>query len=151
VKATGRRRIAVAVAAALSGVATLRAAPALAQSASSAEGTEVGPQLQEITVTARKRIENLQEVPQSIDVFTSKDLENLSISQFEDYATKAPSVSFISIGPGTQMFFMRGVSDGSNPNVSNTSSTGFFVDDMSMSYYGSIPDFHSYDIETSRC
>jgi hypothetical protein len=56
-------------------------------------------------------------------------------------------MSFISIGPGTQMFFMRGVSDGSSPNSSNTSSTGFFVDDMSMSYYGSIPDLHTYDIE----
>ncbi|HTV51781.1 MAG TPA: TonB-dependent receptor [Steroidobacteraceae bacterium] len=135
------------MAAALSGAAALRTTPVLAQSASSSENADVGPQLQEITVTARKRVENLQEVPQSIEVFTAKDLQNLSISQFEDYATKAPSVSFISIGPGTQMFFMRGVSDGSNPNVSNTSSTGFFVDDMSMSYYGSIPDFHSYDIE----
>jgi hypothetical protein len=45
------------------------------------------------------------------------------------------------------MFFMRGVSDGSNPNVVNTSSTGFFLDDMSLSYYGSIPDLHSYDME----
>ena len=62
--------------------------------------TSAGATLQEIVVTARKRTENLQDVPQSIDVFTVKDLENLSISQFEDYATKTPSVSFISIGPG---------------------------------------------------
>jgi len=52
--------------------------------------------LEEITVTARKRSENLQDVPQSIDVFTSKDLENLQISRFEDYAMKSPSISFIS-------------------------------------------------------
>ena len=45
------------------------------------------------------------------------------------------------------MFFMRGVSDGSNPNVVNTSSTGFFLDDLSMSFYGTIPDLHAYDIE----
>ena len=96
------------------------AAPAATAPASPSDTT-----LQEITVTSRKRIENLQDVPQSIDVFTSKDLQNLAISQFEDYATKPPSVTFISIGPGTQMFYMRGVSDGSNPNVSNTSSTGF--------------------------
>jgi len=48
----------------------------------------VGTTLQEVVITARKRTENLQDVPESIDVFTSKDLENLSISQFEDYATK---------------------------------------------------------------
>ena len=136
-----RTKLSMAVAAVLSGAAAVHGAPATPPAAQS------DVTLEEITVTSRKRIENLQDVPQSIDVFTSKDLENLAISQFEDYATKTPSVTFISIGPGTQMFFMRGVSDGSNPNVSNTSSTGFFVDDMSMSYYGIIPDFHEYDIE----
>jgi len=150
--AAGRRRaedhsrvrssVGFAVAAALYGVTWLRVGPALAL-----DETGAGVTLQEIVVTARKRSESLQEVPESIDVFTAQDLENLSISQFEDYATKTPSISFISIGPGTQMFFMRGVSDGSSPNSSNTSSTGFFVDDMSMSYYGSIPDLHTYDIE----
>src|SRR5450755_1453876 len=136
-----RSKISLAVAVALYGAAALRGSPALAA------GIAASETLEEITVTARKRTENLQDVPQSIDVFTAKDLENLSISQFEDYATKTPSVSFISTGPGTQMFFMRGVSDGSNPNVTNTSSTGFFIDDLPMSYYGSIPDLHSYDIE----
>jgi iron complex outermembrane recepter protein len=103
--------------------------------------------LQEIVVTARKRQENLQDVPLSIDVFTKKDMQNLGIASFDDYAQKVPSISFISVGPGTQLFVMRGVSDGSNPNYANTSSTGFFVDDMSMSYSGAQPDLHLYDIE----
>jgi iron complex outermembrane recepter protein len=136
--AATRSKVSLAVTAALYGAATMYGLPAAGAAPDA---------LEEITVTARKRTENLQDVPQSIDVFTSKDLQNLSISRFEDYATKTPSVSFISTGPGTQQFFMRGVSDGSNPNVTNTSSTGFFVDDMSMSFYGSIPDLHQYDIE----
>jgi outer membrane receptor protein involved in Fe transport len=136
----GPAKLSLAIAAALYG-ASAYPDPAATVGSPSAE-----PALEEITVTARKRSENLQDVPQSIDVFTGKDLQNLAITRFEDYATKTPSVSFISIGPGTQQFFMRGVSDGSNPNVTNTSSTGFFVDDMSMSYYGSIPDFHEYDL-----
>ncbi|MEP6546679.1 MAG: TonB-dependent receptor [Gammaproteobacteria bacterium] len=103
--------------------------------------------LQEIIVTARKRQENLQDVPLSIDVFTKKDMQNLAISGFEDFAEKVPSISFISVGPGTQLFVMRGVSDGSNPNYSNTSATGFFIDDMSMSWAGVQPDLHLYDIE----
>jgi iron complex outermembrane recepter protein len=53
----------------------------------------------------------------------------------------------VSTGPGTQVFVMRGVSDGSNPNYGNTSATGFFVDDMSMSNGSSQPDLHLYDIE----
>jgi iron complex outermembrane receptor protein len=103
--------------------------------------------LEEVIVTARKRTENLQDVPLSIDVFTSKDLQNLAISQFEDYATKTPSISFVSAGPGTQTFVMRGVSDGSNPNYANTATTAFLLDDMSMNYYGTTPDLHFYDME----
>jgi len=136
-------KVALAVAAALYGASTLRVTPVMA----AGDDTTATGMLQEIVITARKRTENLQEVPESIDVFTSKDLENLSIAQFEDYATKTPSVSFISSGPGYQMYFMRGVSDGSSANASNLSTNGFFVDDMSMSYYGTIPDLHSYDIE----
>ncbi len=103
--------------------------------------------LQEIVVTARKREENLQDVPLSVDVFTKKDLQNLAIANFDDYAQKVPSISYISVGPGTQLFVMRGVSDGSNPNYANTSSTGFYVDDMSMSSGGAQPDLHLYDVE----
>jgi outer membrane receptor protein involved in Fe transport len=101
----------------------------------------------EVVVTARKQVENLQDVPESIDVFSKKDLENLNISQFEDYVAHSPSVSFVSIGPGYQQFFMRGVSDGSSPNVPNTSTTGMYLDETSLSYFGGIPDLHLYDIE----
>lgn len=135
-----RSKLALAIAAVLAGGGALHGAPALA----AASPTDA---LQEIVVTARKRAENLQDVPISIDVFTSKDLQHLAIAQFEDYATKTPSISFVSAGPGTQTFVMRGVSDGSNPNYSNAAATAFLVDDMSMNYYGTTPDLHLYDIE----
>jgi iron complex outermembrane recepter protein len=139
--AASRTKLSLAIAAALSAAAGMNGMPALAANASS------DTTLEEVIVTARKRTENLQDVPISIDVFTAKDLQNLSISQFEDYATLTPSISFVSAGPGTQTFVMRGVSDGSNPRTSNTASTAFLVDDMSMNYYGSTPDLHLYDIE----
>ncbi len=134
-------KLAIAIAAALSGGVALQALPARA--ADGASDTT----LEEVIVTARKRAENLQDVPISIDVFTSKELRNMNISQFEDYATVVPSISFVSAGPGTQTFVMRGVSDGSNPNYANQASTAFLVDDMSMNYYGTTPDLHLYDIE----
>jgi outer membrane receptor protein involved in Fe transport len=134
-------RIGLAVAAALASVAAPRT-PALAATADAAGGG-----LQEVVVTARKREENLQDVPISIDVLTHKDIQNLGIVQFDDYAEKMPSISFISIGPGSQVFFMRGVSDASNPNYPNTSATGFFLDDTSLSWFGVQPDLHLYDIE----
>src|ERR1700678_119609 len=139
--AASRTKLSLAIAAALSAAAGMNGMPALAADAS----TETT--LEEVIVTARKRTENLQDVPISIDVFTAKDLQNLAISQFEDYATMTPSISFVSAGPGTQTFVMRGVSDGSNPNYANSASTAFLVDDMSMNYYGTTPDMHFYDIE----
>jgi iron complex outermembrane recepter protein len=138
-------RLSLAIAAALSGSAAAHWAPAVAADASAEASSSSA--LEEIVVTARKRTENLQDVPMSIDVFTSKDLQNLAISQFEDYATLAPSMSFVSAGPGTQTLVMRGVSDGSNPNYSNTAITAFLVDDMSMNFGGITPDLHLYDIE----
>jgi iron complex outermembrane recepter protein len=140
-----RTRIGIAVAAALAGVAAPRT-PLFAEAAA-AETSAAGGGLQEVVVTARKVEENLQDVPISINVLTQKDLQNLGIVQFDDYAYKMPSMSFISIGPGTQVFFMRGVSDGSNPNYANSSATGFFIDDSSLSWYAVQPDLHLYDIE----
>jgi outer membrane receptor protein involved in Fe transport len=140
-----RSKIGVAVAAALAGIALPRG-PAVADAAEVA-ATGGGAGLQEVVVSARKVEENLQNVPISINVFTQRDLSNLGITNMDDYLQRVPSISFISTGPGTQVFVMRGVSDGSNPNYPNTSATGFFVDDMSLSYEGAQPDLHLYDIE----
>ncbi len=133
--------IGVAVAAALAGVAAPRT-PALATAADTSGGA-----LQEVVVTARKRAENLQDVPVSIEVLTQKDLQNLGITGLDDYATRVPSISFISIGPGTQTFYMRGVSDGTNPNYATASANGFFLDDNSLSWNAAYPDLHLYDIQ----
>ena len=128
------------------GIAVASILAVAAPRGSAVAATQLSDQLEEVIITARKREENLQKVPISVDVFTKKDLQNLAIDQFEDYAEKVPSMSFISIGPGTQLFVMRGVSDGSNPNYANSSATGFFVDDMSTSWFGTQPDLHLYDI-----
>ena len=138
-------RIGLAVAAALAG--STAAPAALADTGAAGTATAPSDQLQEVVVTARKRQENLQVVPVSIDVFTRADLKNLGINSMDDYLQRVPSISYISTGPGTQLFVMRGVSDGSNPNYANTASTGFFVDDLSMNYGGTQPDLHLYDIE----
>jgi iron complex outermembrane recepter protein len=163
----GRRsKIAVAVAAALAGVALRHAAAVALDAAAGADAapnaaaatvpavTAAGPPapsggggVAEVIVSARKVEENLQDVPISVSVFTEKDMQNLGITSFDDWATRDPSVSFISTGPGTQTLIIRGVSDGSNPNESNTSLTGFFLDDMSLSYYSVQPDLHLYDVE----
>jgi len=134
--------IGLAVAAAIAGMSV----PQASALAAAADDAAMGG-LDVIIVTARKREENLQDVPLSIDVLSKKDMSNLAIEGFDDYAEKVPSISFISVGPGTQFFVVRGVSDGSNPTYANASSTGFFIDDTSTSWAGVQPDLHLYDIE----
>jgi outer membrane receptor protein involved in Fe transport len=147
----GRRsRIGLAVAAALAGAA-LPQGLALADAAPAVAAGPAGPPgggLAEVTVTARKVTENVQDVPISIEVFTEKELKDLGIANMDDYLQKVPSISYISTGPGTQLFVMRGVSDGSDPNYANTASTAFIIDDMSMNEYGGQPDLHLYDIQS---
>ena len=71
------------------GVAAGAATPALAQS------TAAGPStLDEVTVTARRREESLQEVPLSISAFTTADIQRAGISSFGDVAKLTPSLVF---------------------------------------------------------
>ena len=60
--------------------AALAVAPSRAPAAQPTDASA----LQEIVVTARKREENLQDVPLSIDVFTKRDMQNLGISGLDD-------------------------------------------------------------------
>ncbi len=105
--------------------------------------------LAEIVVTARRRAENVQDVPQNIDVFTAQNIKDLRIVQLEDVIALSPSMSFISNGPGGQRITIRGASDGSSPNYgsSNESTVGYLVDDLALDFYGHNPDLHLYDIE----
>ncbi len=136
-------RIGFAVAAAIAGAGMSQRAPA----AAAADASEAANGIQEVIVTARKVSENLQDVPLSVTVYTQKDMQNLGITSLEDYVQKTPTMSFISEGPGTQVIVMRGASDGSTPNYANTSSTGFFLDDLNLAYGGAQPDLHLYDIQ----
>jgi iron complex outermembrane receptor protein len=67
---------------------TAPAAPA-APAAAPAEGATLG----EIVVTARRRAESLQEVPQTVNAVTSDTLQKLNITQFQDVQNVVPGLS----------------------------------------------------------
>ncbi|HUN72086.1 MAG TPA: TonB-dependent receptor [Steroidobacteraceae bacterium] len=142
-----RSKIGLAVAAALYGVVAGRIPAALAADPGT-QTESTGPEvLQEVIVTATKREENLQDIPETVQALSASDIQNLGITHFEDIVRAMPTVSYESIGPTDQMFYIRGVSDGSTANASNISTTGYFLDDASTSYYGYIPDLHLYDVQ----
>ncbi len=56
------------------------------------------PDMSEIVITATKREENLQNVPIAVTVLGTKKLDQLNISNFEQYTKQLPSVSYQNFG-----------------------------------------------------
>ena len=103
--------------------------------------------LDEITVTASKRSQNLQDVPISITALSSTALEELGITDFDSYAQMLPTLSYKSVGPGTATLIMRGASDGGDGNASGSQpSVGLFLDEAPVTTIASNLDIHIYDV-----
>src|SRR5271170_702299 len=81
--------------------------------------------LAEITVTAQRRTENIQDVPISIQALTAETLQQLNITTFDDYIRYLPNVTSASNGPGQNEVFMRGLSAGSQASQ-GSGSTGLW-------------------------
>ena len=80
----------------LAASSTLAISPVLAQQEASEE-----LMLEEITVTATKRVANLQDVPISVTALNTRAIEELGIQSFTDYVQQMPTVTFKSFGaPG---------------------------------------------------
>ncbi len=101
----------------------------------------------EIIVTAQKREENLQDVPVSIQAIGSRRLDQLNISNFEDYTKQLPSVSFQASQGGGTVVYMRGVATGGDGNHSGSlPSVGTYLDEQPVTTIGGALDVHIYDI-----
>src|SRR5471032_3186191 len=90
------------------------------------ESTNAGTDsIAEITVTAQRRTQNIQDVPISMQALTAQTLQQLNVSTFDDYIKYLPNVTTASNGPGQNEIFMRGLSAGSQPNQ-GSGSTGLY-------------------------
>ena len=136
-------------------VALAFTAPAWAQSADAQAAKEKEARtLDAITVTAQKRVENLQEVPISIQVLGNAQLEQQNVAAFGDYAKLIPSLSFgtsgggVFSGPGFVQLYMRGVASGNDANHSGSQpSAAMYLDEQPITTITGALDIHMYDIE----
>jgi outer membrane receptor protein involved in Fe transport len=120
------------------------APPPKVQQAQSAAGV---PDQTEIIITATKREENLQNVPISVQAIGTRRLDQLNISNFEDYTRLLPSVSFQTAQPGVTVVYMRGVATGGDGNHSGSlPSVGSYLDEQPVTTIGGTLDVHIYDI-----
>jgi iron complex outermembrane receptor protein len=106
------------------------------------------PDQNEIIITATKREENLQNVPISVNVLGARKLDQLNISNFEEYTKQLPSVSYQNFGaPGFTVVYMRGVATGGDGNHSGSlPSVGSYLDEQPITTIGGTLDVHIYDI-----
>jgi iron complex outermembrane receptor protein len=81
-------------------------------------------QLQEIVVTAQKRVEDVQRVPISISVFDHASFDRLSIQSLAEVANMAPGVDYELTGP-KNLLAIRGIYSGGG-----AATTAIYLDDV---------------------
>ena len=135
----------------LATIATLAlATTALPAAAQDEEGRRGGASalLEEITVTARKREESMQDAPLSVSALSSEQLDALHVRDLTSLATGLPNVSLDDVGTtrGVANFSIRGLGiTASIPSIDPT--VGVFVDGVYMGLNNGIV-FDVFDLES---
>ena len=121
-----------------------------AQTAPTAQSSDT---LEEVTVTAQKVTENLQNVPISIEAIGTQKLQQLNIANLDEYVEYLAGVTTIkSIGQGgngvgTSHVYMRGINSGQDGNHSGSQPTvGTYFDEQPVTTIDGTVDVHLYDI-----
>ena len=86
--------------------------------------------LEEITVTARKVSESLQDAPLSVVVLTGETMAESGISRVEELVSYVPNFAMSETGIGTNLY-VRGIGSGINQGFEQ--SVGLYIDSI---YYG---------------
>jgi iron complex outermembrane recepter protein len=111
-----------------------------------------GGELAEVTVTAQRRTENLQDVPIAIQAMTAVTLQQLSVENFDDVVKYLPNVTVAGTGPGQNNIYMRGLSIGpatlqGGGAVGDFPNVAVYLDDQSVQLPGRNLDMYAADLE----
>jgi iron complex outermembrane receptor protein len=101
--------------------------------------------LEEIIVTAQKRVENVQNIPVTINVVTGDVLDNFSIRDTNDLAASVPGLTIQHTPQNLSQVSIRGLGTGSG-GESVDQSVGLFIDGV---WAGRIREFQAslFDVE----
>ncbi len=120
-----------------------------------AAGASAQIELEEITVTATKREQTIQDVPFSINAQTAADIRRTGATDLEELSRNVAGLSVQNLGPGQSQVAIRGMSAGQivrdQPGVKEQ--VGVYLDESVISLSLFTPDFDLYDlnrVETLR-
>jgi iron complex outermembrane receptor protein len=102
--------------------------------------------LETIIVTATRRAENLQNVPESISAFGTEAIEMRGLKQMDVYAKFIPGLSLGVREPGGTTIVFRGVAS-SGLQFGAVSSSALYLDEQPITQSGRNPDPRLIDIE----
>lgn len=126
-------------------------APAFGQDATDAKQVDDGSVAQ-IVVTATRRDQSIQDVPMTLQAFSTDTLSKLNVTTIDNLLKYTPNVTFSNNGPGQGAIFMRGLSAGFAGGQSSATIGGFpnvalYLDDQSMQFPARNVDVYVADIE----
>ena len=131
-------------------------AAALAGGPVAAQEEGSGRVMEEIMVTARRVQESLQDVPLAVSALSSRDISELGISNFVDYALQLPGVTGGGSGPGQNTIYIRGVAS-TTPNLTVAGVAGlapnvaFYLDEQPLAQPAATSTFMRLTCSASKC
>ena len=108
-----------------------------------------GFQLQEVVVTATKRVENIQNVPFSVSATSQDQIINSGAADIVDLARNVAGFAVADLGPGQSQMAIRGISSGQvirdQPGVKEQ--VGVYLDESPISVALFTPDLELFDLD----
>ena len=138
-----RKKLSLAISAALATAATGATGVAVAED--EARGIE------EVIVTATKRAESTQDIAVSVSALQGDALDELRISNFDDYIKHLPNVVMMGVGPGQSEIYIRGAATEQSKNTiasiqGSSPATALYLDEMPVSFGGRNLDIYAADL-----
>ena len=107
---------------------------------------------EEVTITASRAAEKLQDVPMTIQSISGDQLNQLNVTTTDGLLKYTTNVTYSGNGPGTGNIFMRGLGGGDTGNQSQSAIAPFpnvalYLDDQSMQFPARNNDVYLVDME----
>jgi outer membrane receptor protein involved in Fe transport len=115
-------------------------------------GAVQAAEIEEIVVTATKRAESMADIPVSVSALTGDSLQELGVSNFDEYAQFLTNVVSSGRGPGQRELYVRGAAT-EQSSITITSVQGsapavaLYQDEQPVSFAGRNLDIYATDLE----
>jgi len=85
--------------------------------------------LEEVIVTAERRVESLQDVPMSVTVFSGDQISDAGISSLADISLQTPNLNLTTFNIAEPQIFLRGIGT-TNDSAASDPAVAIFVDEV---------------------